>query len=86
MTTAHSIPRNGMAVMLVVLVAQVKGVRFYDLRNSGLSKGERFTLMRQPGNANCVDVRIVRGRLLLGHLKAPLAACLSPLMLDLDGG
>ena len=73
-----------MAVVLVVLVAQVKGVRFYDLRNSGLGKGERFILMRQPGNAfDCVDVRIVRGRLLLGHLEAPLA---SPLMLDLDGG
>ena len=52
-----------------------------------MGKGERVTLLRQPGNVfdtNCVDVRLVHGRLLLRHLEAPLAARLSPLMLDLD--
>ena len=66
-------------------VAQVKGVKFYDIRRSGASRGERVVLRRNPNNAydvNCVEVRFVRGLLLVGHLEAPVARHLSSLMRD----
>ena len=77
------------SVVLAVLVVQTKGVKFYDLGRSGASRGERVDL-RRPDNVydiNCLDVRLLCGRLLLGHVEAPVVACLSPLMHDwlLDG-
>ena len=42
-----------------------------------------MVLQRQPNNqfdVNYLDVRLVCGRLLLGHVEAPVAARLSPLM------
>ena len=42
-----------------------------------------LVLRRQQNNScdtNCMDVRILRGRLLLGHLKVAVAARFSPLM------
>ena len=41
--------------------------------------------MRRPDNqydANCLDVRLVRGGIMIGHLEAPVASQLSPLMRD----
>ena len=63
----------------------MKGVKFYDLRDSGASRGEPVVLWRQPSNVfdvNCIEVRLARGRLLVGHLEAAVAARLSPLMRD----
>ena len=73
------------SLVLATLVAQVKGVQFYDLRDSGAGRGELVVLQRQPNNlfnANCLDVRLVHGRLLLGHIEAPVVARLSSLMRD----
>ena len=51
-----------------------------------MSEGSVF-LVRNPANTNvigydrqCVEVRLTRGRLLLGNLEASLAALLSPLL------
>ena len=73
------------SLVLATLVAQVKGVRFYDLRDSGACRRELVVLQRQPNNllnANCLDVRLVFGRLVLGHVEAPVVVRLSPLMRD----
>ena len=71
-------------VLLASFVAQLKGTKFYDLRVSGACQGDRVFLVRRPENpfdVNCLDVRLVRcPRYLLGHLEAPIATLLSPLM------
>ena len=44
-----------------------------------------MVLQRQPNNlfnSNCLDVRLVLVRLLLGHVEAPVVARLSPLKRD----
>ena len=67
---------------LATLMAVVRGVKFYDMRNARVHRGERVVLRRAPNNPfdrNCVDV-LLRGGLLLGHLEAPVAARLSLLM------
>ena len=72
------------SLVLATFVAAVKSVQFYDLQDSGACRGELLVLQRQPNNAfdaNCLDVRLVRGRLLLGHVEA-LWPHLSPLMRD----
>ena len=64
------------SVVLAVVVAQMKGVKCYDLGRSGASRRERVVVLRRPDNVysiNCLDVRLLRGRLLLGHVDAPLA-------------
>ena len=65
-------------VVLASLVAQVRGIMFYDLAVSGAFYGDRVYLVRRPHDrydANCLDVRVVRGRpYLVGHLVAPVAA------------
>ena len=70
------------------LVAQVRGVLFYDYVVSGACWGDAVCLVRRPGDrydANCLDVCVMRGRpYLLGHLAALVAAYLSPLMRDLS--
>ena len=74
------------SVVLAVFVAETKGIKFYDLQRSGVVRGERVFLVRWPNNAydgNCIDVRLTRGDLMVGHLEAPVAARLSPLMRDL---
>ena len=74
------------SVVLAVFVAQTKGIKFYDLQRSGAVRGEGVFLVRRPDNAydvNCLDVRLARGRILIGHLEAPVATQLSPLMRDL---
>ena len=73
-------------VVLASLVAQVRGIMFYDLSVSAVAMGEQVYLVRRPDNRyiNCLDVRL-RGRpYLLGHLVAPVAALLSPLMRDVS--
>ena len=60
-------------------------MRLYDLERTGVVRGESVFLVRNPANVYdscCVEVRLTRGRLLLGNLEAPLAALLSPLMLS----
>ena len=81
------------SVWLGSLIAQVKGVKFYDLQASGACLGDRVLLIRRPDNpydVNCLDVRLGRGRgrgrPLLGHLEAPIAAFLSPDARDAGGG
>ena len=75
-------------VVLTSLVAQVRGVMFYDLAVSGACYGDRIYLIRRPHDrydANRLDVRVVRGQpYLVGHLVAPVAALLSPLMRDVS--
>ena len=69
-------------VVLATFVVQVKGVKFYDCRNSRVNRGERVIVLRRPDNpfdANCLDVRLVR-RSLLGHVEASVSARLSPIM------
>ena len=83
----HSAHYAGLAasVPLVSFVAEVKGVKFYDCRGLRACRGERVVLRRQPYNTYdvyCVEVRLQRGRRLLGHLEAAVAARLSPLMRD----
>ena len=71
--------------LLASLVAQVKGIMFYDYAVCGACRGERVYVIRRPENrydCNCLDVRLSRGRSLLGHLEAPVAARLSPVMRD----
>ena len=70
---------------LASFVAEVKGVKFHDCRRLRACRSERVVLRRQPYNAydaNCVEVQLQRGRRLLGHLEAAVAAHLSPLMRD----
>ena len=75
-------------VVLASLTTQVRGVMFYDLAVSGACYGDRVYLVRHPHDrydANCLDVRVVRGRpYLVGHLAVPVAARLSPLMRDVS--
>lgn len=83
---ASSHPVHG--VVLASFVAQVKGVMFYDLSISGAGWEDSVYLVRAPYNPydrNCLDVRCARGRpYMLGHLTAPVAAVLSPLMRDVS--
>ena len=83
---AASLERDLMAShLLAALVAQTKGIKFYDLQTCGACRGECVFLVRRPDSVydvNCLDVRLARGRFLLGHLEAPVAARLSPLMRD----
>ena len=76
--------KEDMAV-LASLVAQARGVMFYDLQASGACYGDRVYLVRRPQDRydmNCLDVMLLRGRFMLGHLEAGVAASLSPLMRD----
>ena len=64
-----------------------QGHQVYDLGMSGVVRGEASFLVRRPNNpydVNCIDVRPMRGRVIVGHLEAPVAAHLSRLMLDLQ--
>ena len=73
-------------VVLGSFVAQVRGIRFYDFGVSGACRGESVVVGRRPDNVhdvNCLDVTLVRGRYLLGHLEALMAARLSPMMRDM---
>ena len=76
------------SVVLASLVVQVRGVMFYSYDVSGACWGDAVYLVRRPDDrydVNCLDVRVMRGRpYLLGHLAAPVAAHLSPLMRDLS--
>ena len=71
---------------LAVLVCQVKGVRVNDVSCLGTRIGERVSVSRGPNrfDIHCLDVRLWRGRLLLGHVEASVAALLSPLIRDLN--
>ena len=73
-------------MVLASFVAQVRGVKFYGFERAGARRGQRVVLQRQPHNAydNCVEVRLLPGRQLLGHLEAALATLLSPLMRDVS--
>ena len=74
-------------VVLASLVAQVRGIMFYDLSVSAAAMGEQVYLVRRPDNRydiNCLDVRLCGRPYLLGHLVAPVAALLSPLMRDVS--
>ena len=60
---------------------------FYDFGVSGACRGESVVVGRRPDNVhdvNCLDVTLVRGGYLLGHLEASTAARLSPMMRDLN--
>ena len=73
-------------VVLGSFVAQVRGIRFYDFGVSGACRGESAVIGRRPDNVhdlNCLDVTLVRGGYLLGHLEASMAARPSPMMQDL---
>ena len=73
------------SVVLVSFVSQTRGIKFYDLRTSGAVIGEHVFLVRRPDHrydAYCLDVRLVSGGLMIGHLEAPVASQLSPLMRD----
>ena len=64
------------STVLASLVAQVKGVKFYDVRSSGAGRGERVVPRRQPNNAfgvNCVEMLLLQGRLLLEHIETLLS-------------
>ena len=73
------------SLLLAALVSQTKGIMYYDLQTSGACGGERVSLVRRPDSVydvNCLDVRLARGRFLLGHIEVPIAARLSPLRCD----
>ena len=75
------------SLLLAALIAQTKGIKFCDLQTSGACRGEHVSLVRRPDSVydvriNCLDVRLARGRFLLGHIKAPIAAHLFPLRCD----
>ena len=75
------------SLLLAALVAQTKGIKFYDLQTSGACRGEHVSLVRQPDSVydvNCLDVRLACGRFLLGHIEAPIAARLFPLRCDVQ--
>ena len=57
----------------VCCAGRSKSVEFYDLGRLGAGKRERVVLQRQ-WNTNCVDMRLVHGRLLPGYLKVTVAA------------
>ena len=62
-----------------------KSVKFYNFGHLGGGKGECVVLQRQGNNpygTNCVDVRLVQRRLLLGDLKVAVATCFSPLIVN----
>ena len=70
-------------VVLGSFVAHVRGIRFYDFGVSGACRGESVVVGRRPDNVhdlNCLDVTLVRGGYLLGHLEALMAAHLSPMI------
>ena len=74
-------------MVLASFVAQVRGVKFYSFERAGSRREQRVVLQRQPHNAyydNCMEVRLLPGRQLLGHLEAALATHLSPLMRDVS--
>ena len=81
-------PRVDMESSDRVVLASLVAVMFYDLAVSGACYGDHVYLVRRPHDrydANCLDVRVVRGRLyLMGHLAAPVAALLSPVMQDVS--
>ena len=87
-TFAASFIRAFMAsLLLAALVAQTKGIKFYDLQTSGACRGERVSLVRRPDSVydvNCLDVMLAAGRFLLGHIEAPIAARLFPLRCDVQ--
>ena len=65
------------SLVLAALVASTKEIKFYDLQTSGTCRGEPVSLVRRPDSVydvNCLDVRLVRGQFLLGHIEAPIAA------------
>lgn len=69
--------------VLACFIIVVKGVKLHDLGLTAAFRGEEVILRRDPTNrydANCVNVRLKRGRLLLGHLEASMAAVVSPMM------
>ena len=75
------------SLLLVALVAQTNGIKFYDLQTSGACRGECVSLVRRSDsvyNINCLDVRLARGRFLFGHIETPIAACLFPLRCDVQ--
>ena len=75
------------SLLLAALIVQTKGIKFYDLQTSGACRGEHLSLVRRPDSVydvNCLDVRLVRGRFLLGHIEAPIAARLFPLTCDVQ--
>ena len=75
------------SLLLDALVAQTKGIKFYDLQTSGACRGERVSLVRRPDSVydvNCLDVRLACGRFLLGRIEAPIAARLFPLRCDVQ--
>ena len=70
-------------VVVGSFVAQVISIRFYDFRVSEACRGESVIICRRPDNVhdvNCLDVMLVQGGYLLGHLEASMAARLSPMM------
>ena len=72
--------------MLAVLVCQVKGVRLHDVGRRGVPIRERLSVQRARNlhHTNCLNVKLRRNQLLLGHVEAPVAALLSPLICDLS--
>ena len=81
-----SVSYNAFIVLLLhaVLVAQTKGIEVYNLRISRACRGEHFSLVKCPDcvyNINCLDVRLVHNRFLLGHIhvEASVAVYLSSL-------
>ena len=74
------------AVVLASFVRSVKGEKLYDLSRTRVVREESVFLVRNPANhlwpSVCVEVRLTRGCLLLGNLKASLEALLSPLILS----
>ena len=75
-----AIARVVVSIASFVLANLARSVKFYDLGHFGACRGERMVLRRQQNNScdtNCVDVRILHGRLLLGNLKVAVA---TPLM------
>ena len=74
-------------VVLASVVARIKGVMFYNYATSGACHGDRVCILRRPDNqynSNCFDIRLSRGSYLLGHLEAPMAARLSPVIRDVS--
>ena len=74
-------------LLLAALIAQTKGIKFYNQQTSGACRGKRISLVRRPDSVydvKCLDVRLARGRFLLGHIEAPIAARLFPLSCDVQ--
>ena len=73
------------SLLLAALVAQTKGIKFYDLQTSGVCRGEHVSLVRWPDSVydvNCLGVRLARGLFLLKHMEASVAGRLCPLRHD----